>query len=212
MMSVAMENMTLPFDRDVCTAEGWSAYLTDVQKRVADFAILGESPYVLATLYLRRHPMTGAGFNEPRVVIVAAEGDSEGFRTLLRAIAICGDAIAALWTAEVWGAIGTSENFREGIRPRDQPDRFEGIAITAEHRELAPHGQAFMAIIEGETPPRAIGPWASQANLDQQHTLLPPAGTPEFFQGEVAAGRALLQQALYRGVITPLDLEPLSKN
>jgi len=140
----------------------WDAFVQQHLENVRKHAIDSPSEGCMnCTLLLSCDPQSGELWAPPRQVALLGliEGDSpeevnnakSAFEICMRAIAVAGNAVAGIWSSEVWMSQNTSSP------PVDDPDRSEAVLVVTDHHQFG--SNIFSASINQQNQDRTIGPW-----------------------------------------------------
>ncbi len=149
-------------DQDLTTKAGWEGYLAAECERTAKRGAEHELRIHECQLALTVDVHTGKQFAQPMIGVFATifEGEDatieavkEEFAVLIRAISVCGKAIASVFVSEAWMSQAVSLDAPR-IQPKNDPNRREALLISATHRSFG--SCIFTAFI---SKGRKIEPW-----------------------------------------------------
>lgn len=175
---------------DVTTKEGWEKYIQSDLEWARNYTIElgGEMFRHQISILCEVDPKTCEPLLRPQPIIMVPvieagnqkeeDKGKELFYTACRGAALVGHAIAAVSIAEAWMSHGTKEDIESGrprVRPKNDPNRKEGLIFLAEHREFG--SSMYTAMIETKDGQRTIGEWVkapSDAIQGAMTALVPP--------------------------------------
>lgn len=173
--------------------DAWDGFLGIIANTAAESHAEASTTVVTGRILVRRHPVTYVDF-APKLGLIFIDGGFDGgpvqekFLAVMRAVAIAGQAVACVTTAEVWMTRDPHN------RPSEADDRHEGVILAAEHVNFGPTTR--IARIVAEAGNRRCLPWgAGQGQLMRILGPQPPSDA-------IAAAHALLASLTSRGALS----------